>query len=41
MDRYDAPAAVIMSSNKGAELDYGPHGPEYRDNATPAYHTER
>jgi indolepyruvate decarboxylase len=32
MDRYDAPAAVIMSSNKGAELDYGPRGPQHRDN---------
>ena len=33
MDRYDAPAAVIHSSNKGAELDYGPRGPQHRDNA--------
>jgi indolepyruvate decarboxylase len=32
MDRYDAPAAIIMSSNKGAELDYGPRGPQHRDN---------
>jgi indolepyruvate decarboxylase len=32
MDRYDAPAAVIMSSNKGAELDYGPRGPQHREN---------
>jgi indolepyruvate decarboxylase len=31
MDRYDAPAAVIHSSNNGAELDYGPRGPQYRD----------
>jgi indolepyruvate decarboxylase len=30
MDRYDAPAAVIRSSNKGAELDYGPRGPQHR-----------
>jgi indolepyruvate decarboxylase len=30
MDRYDAPAAVIRSSNKGAELDYGPRGPHHR-----------
>jgi len=33
MDRYDAPAVVIASSNKGAELDYGPRGPQYRENA--------
>jgi indolepyruvate decarboxylase len=32
MDAYDAPAAVIMSSNKGAELDYGPRGPQHREN---------
>jgi hypothetical protein len=32
MDPYDAPAAVISSSNKGAELDYGPRGPQGRDN---------
>jgi indolepyruvate decarboxylase len=32
MDPHDAPAAVIRSSNKGAELDYGPCGPQYRDN---------
>ena len=32
MDRHDAPTAVIMSSNKGAELDYGPRGPQYREN---------
>jgi indolepyruvate decarboxylase len=32
MDPYDAPAAVIASSNKGAELDYGPRGPQYREN---------
>ncbi len=31
MDPYDAPAAVIMSSNKGAELDYGPRGPQHRE----------
>ena len=31
MDRHDAPAAVTMSSNKGAELDYGPRGPQYRE----------
>jgi indolepyruvate decarboxylase len=33
MDRHDAPAAVIQSSNNGAELDYGPRGPQHRDNA--------
>jgi indolepyruvate decarboxylase len=31
MDPYDAPAAVTISSNKGAELDYGPRGPQYRE----------
>ena len=31
MDPTDAPAAVIGSSNKGAELDYGPRGPQGRD----------
>jgi len=31
MDAYDAPAAVTISSNKGAELDYGPRGPQYRE----------
>jgi len=33
MDRFDAPAAVIHSSNNGAELDYGPRGPQHQDNA--------
>jgi len=33
MDRFDAPAPVIHSSNNGAELDYGPRGPQHRDNA--------
>jgi indolepyruvate decarboxylase len=32
MDPHDAPAAVIHSSNNGAELDYGPRGPQHRDN---------
>ena len=32
MDPYDAPAAVIHSSNNGAELDYGPRGPQHRGN---------
>jgi indolepyruvate decarboxylase len=33
MDRFDAPAPVIHSSNNGAEIDYGPRGPQHRDNA--------
>ena len=33
MDPYDAPAPVIHSSNIGAELDYGPRGPQHRGNA--------
>ena len=32
MDPHDAPAAVTASSNKGAELDYGPRGPQHRAN---------
>jgi hypothetical protein len=32
MDPYDAPAPVIHSSNNGAELDYGPRGPQHREN---------
>jgi indolepyruvate decarboxylase len=32
MDADDALAPVIHSSNKGADLDYGPRGPQYRDN---------
>jgi len=32
MDPHDAPAAVISSSNRGADLDYGPRGPQHRDN---------
>jgi indolepyruvate decarboxylase len=32
MDSRDALAPVIASSNKGAELDYGPRGPQGRDN---------
>ena len=32
MDPNDAPAAVTISSNKGAELDYGPRGPQHRAN---------
>jgi indolepyruvate decarboxylase len=33
MDPHDAPAPVIHSSNKGADLDYGTRGPQHRDNA--------
>jgi indolepyruvate decarboxylase len=33
MDPHDAPAMVIRSSNNGAELDYGPRGPQHRNNA--------
>ncbi len=32
MDPHDAPTAVTSSSNKGADLDYGPRGPQRRDN---------
>lgn len=32
MDPYDAPAAVMASSNTGADIDYGPRGPQHRDN---------
>jgi indolepyruvate decarboxylase len=32
MDPSDAPDAVSRSSNKGADLDYGPRGPQHRDN---------
>jgi indolepyruvate decarboxylase len=32
MDRHDALAPVLNSSNRGAELDYGPRGPQHRDN---------
>jgi indolepyruvate decarboxylase len=32
MDPHDAPAAVITSSNKGADLNYGPRGPQHREN---------
>jgi indolepyruvate decarboxylase len=32
MDPFDAPAAVINSGNNGADLDYGPRGPQHRDN---------
>jgi indolepyruvate decarboxylase len=32
MDRYDALAPITNSSNKGAELNYGPRGPQHREN---------
>ncbi|MGW5465133.1 alpha-keto acid decarboxylase family protein [Streptomyces sp. NPDC003996] len=32
MDPYDAPVAVMTSSNTGADIDYGPRGPQHRDN---------
>ena len=32
MDPYDAPEAVIRGGNSGAELDYGPRGPQHRGN---------
>src|SRR5262249_6705790 len=32
MDQHDALAPVTSSSNKGADLDYGPRGPQHRDN---------
>jgi indolepyruvate decarboxylase len=32
MDSCDALAPVMISSNKGADLDYGPRGPQQRDN---------
>ncbi|MCC3312343.1 thiamine pyrophosphate-dependent enzyme [Nocardia africana] len=33
MDRFDSPAAVTSSSNRGAELDYGPRGPQHQEGA--------
>jgi indolepyruvate decarboxylase len=39
MDRYDALAPIMNSSNKGADLDYGPRGPQRSDNQLrPAAH---
>jgi indolepyruvate decarboxylase len=32
MDSHDALAPVTNSSNKGADLDYGPRGPQHREN---------
>jgi indolepyruvate decarboxylase len=32
MDPFDAPAAIIENGNNGADIDYGPRGPQHRDN---------
>lgn len=32
MDPYDAPAGVITGGNGGADIDYGPRGPQHRGN---------
>jgi indolepyruvate decarboxylase len=32
MDPYDALAPITNSSNKGADLNYGPRGPQHREN---------
>ena len=32
MDPFDAPTNVIMSGNNGADIDYGPRGPQHRGN---------
>jgi indolepyruvate decarboxylase len=32
MDPHDALAPITISSNRGAELDYGPRGPQRREN---------
>jgi indolepyruvate decarboxylase len=32
MDPFDAPTSVIESGNNGADIDYGPRGPQHRDN---------
>jgi indolepyruvate decarboxylase len=32
MDPWDAPAMVMRSSNNGADIDYGPRGPQHRGN---------
>jgi indolepyruvate decarboxylase len=31
MDPYDALAPVMNNNNKGADLDYGPRGPQHRE----------
>jgi TPP-dependent 2-oxoacid decarboxylase len=30
MDRFDAPLQIINSGNNGADIDYGPRGPQHR-----------
>jgi len=32
MDPFDAPVPVINSGNNGADIDYGPRGPQHRGN---------
>jgi indolepyruvate decarboxylase len=32
MDPFDAPTAVMMSGNNGADIDCGPRGPQHRGN---------
>jgi indolepyruvate decarboxylase len=32
MGPFDAPTAVMMSGNNGADIDYGPRGPQHRGN---------
>jgi indolepyruvate decarboxylase len=32
MDPFDAPTPVINTGNNGADIDYGPRGPQHRDN---------
>jgi indolepyruvate decarboxylase len=32
MDSHDALAPITNSSNKGADLNYGPRGPQHREN---------
>jgi indolepyruvate decarboxylase len=32
LDRFDAPAGIISGGNVGADLDYGPRGPQHRGN---------
>ena len=32
MDPYDALPPITNSSNKGADLNYGPRGPQHREN---------
>ncbi len=44
MDSHDALPPVTNSSNKGADRDYGPRGPQHRDNLqlrSTSGHTER